>query len=102
MKKLMLLVAALAFAGAASAQTTHDSNVFVACDAVSSAGRCNWSPDLSAAEKITVSLYAVNSSTGATDLTATSTSTVIIEYKEDTDVPPNQYPKAAPTGAPAW
>lgn len=68
---------------------------FTSCDAVAAptSGPCAWSPDLTGMAKITMTLYAVNVSTGLPDVTATSISAAVIEFKECEACPPIQFPK---------
>jgi hypothetical protein len=89
MKKL-LVAAFLTFALVARGA---DSDVVASLAAASSPGAGAWSPDLSACDKITVSLYAVNASTGLADNTATSTGTFVIEFKENSAGAVAQFPK---------
>lgn len=65
----------------------------VSCAAVTVAGACDWVPT-AGYQKIVMSLFAVNVSTGATDTTATSASQAVLEFKECESCPPIQFPKA--------
>lgn len=88
MTKRLLLALALAFAlsSAASAVTK------MSCQAVQVAGACS---PVSTAQytKITMTLFAVDPTTGALDTTATSTSEAVIEFRECNSCPWIMFPK---------
>lgn len=87
MKRLLLALAlALALAPAASAVTK------VSCNAVEVVGECTAYPT-GQYSKISMTVFAVNSSTHAVDPAATSTSEVVIEFQECDACPWIRFPK---------
>lgn len=89
MKRTILAAVAVALGLAAFARAETKTS----CNAVTTLGACEWVPTAGYA-KITMTLFAVNATTGATDTAATSSSTAILEFKECESCPPVQFPKA--------
>lgn len=94
MKRLLLALAlALAMASTGTAATA------VSCNAVTTAGACE-SANTAAYHKITMTLFAVNATTGAVDSTATSVSEAVIEFAECNSCPWIRFPRDAGLGLP--
>lgn len=86
-KILASILLALGLAGVARAEMK------VSCNAVTVPGPCDW-VSTAGYPLVTMTIAAVNATTGATDITATSQSTVIFEWKDCETCVPLQYPKA--------